>query len=94
METLELVLRIVGISAFVVTVLSGMFITHSIYEEESPSFFEMWFMGFYMSLHLVPLFFYNSYKDKINLKIPLWVFRGSVILCVVVLILKSELSTG
>ena len=92
MELNELVVNIVFVVCFVMMFLSGMFITHLIYEQEEHSFFEKWFTGFYMSYHLIPLFFYNYYNQKIDLKVPLWIFRISLVLVIGISVLKAKLA--
>ena len=91
MEDWDLILRIIGIACLVVAGLAGMYITHSIYEEGDHTFFEMWFYGMYFSLHLIPLFFYNSYRKELGLTVPLWIFRVGVVLGITVLTLRSKL---
>ena len=55
MADLDFMLKIAIIVFWAVGILSGMFVTNLIYKDREHSFFEMWFFGFYMSLHLVPL---------------------------------------
>jgi hypothetical protein len=93
MADLDFILKIAIIVCSVVGILSGMFVTHLIYEEREHSFFEMWFFGFYMSLHLIPLLFYNFYKKETGLTLPLWVFRGSVLLGIILTIVRSRVET-
>lgn len=90
-EDLDFILKIAIIGCWVVGILSGMFVTHLIYEDKEHSFIEMWLFGFYMSLHLVPLLFYNFYKKEMGLTVPLWVFRGSVVLGIVLTIVRARI---
>ena len=91
MENAELIFTIaIGVS-FLVAILSGMYITHFIYEEEQTSFFEMYILGLMMSIHLVPMFFSNSYNDAPELKKPLWIFRISLVLTIGLIITKAKL---
>ena len=91
MENLELALNITSIVCLVVVIVSGMYVTHLIYEDKPPSFFEMWFLGFYMSLHLIPLLFYNFYGNKAGIKQPLWVFRASIVLLLALTFIRTRM---